>query len=250
MKKTMMFLGLVFAVAGIANSQSQMSIKLGGAFPMGDFGEARVSGGDIDRWVLMDNSDKGGAGLGFSLGLENRWAVSSVDGLGVTLSLDAIYNGLNDDLNDFFEDFQDELDDEFSESSLATPKFINVPLMLGVNYSYGLTDNLSAFAGAGAGANLRLITPLTMEGSGRSYEYKESVKYDAAVSFAFRVGAGITIKNKYSLSLDYYALGSSKVKGELEEYEYEGGYTDRDTENIKAGKIAPTLLLLRLGIMF
>jgi opacity protein-like surface antigen len=254
-KQVMTMLSLLVLTAGAASAQSSLTLKLGGSFPMGDFADATVDYDEgIERWGLWfeDHSKKGGAGLGFMLGAEWQNPIAAVQGLSVTVSLDAIYNGLNGDLNDYFNEVQDNAEDELDEYNITSPRYINVPLMLGLNYNYNLGGNLGLYAGAGLGANLRVITPFAFHEEGREGSYRfevdENVSYSTAVSFAFRLGAGITINDKYSLGIEYYALGASKVKWEMEETEYYAGDTDREHESGKSGNIAPTMLLLRLGI--
>lgn len=248
-------LSLLVLTAGAASAQSSLTLKLGGSFPMGDFADASAEYGEgIDRWGLWpnDHSKKGGAGLGFALGAEWQNPIAAVQGLSVSVSLDAIYNGLNGDLNDFFSEAQDNAENNYDEFSISAPRYINVPLMLGLNYNYDLGGNLGLYASAGLGANLRVITPFAIHEEGRDdgyrFEMDETFTYSSAVSFAFRLGAGITINHKYSLGIEYYALGASKVKGEIEYEEYYDGDTDREHANAKMGNVAPTMLLLRLGI--
>ncbi|MBR6843985.1 MAG: outer membrane beta-barrel protein [Bacteroidales bacterium] len=247
-KKVFLGLALMAMLAGAANAQTTFTLKLGGAFPQDDFGQ-----GDEDRWGLMiDNSKKGGAGTGFTLGGEWVAPISNINGLGLSVTIDAIYNGLNSDINELFDDLNLDYEDEVDEFSMSTPKYINIPVMLGLRYSFDLNNGLAIFADGGLGANLRIITPFNMhmeeKYDGGRAETDMTMTFNSAVSFAFRVGAGITINQKYSLGVDYYALGASKVKGEEVTESYYNGERDREKEDFKGGKIAPALLMLRLGI--
>lgn len=80
-----------------------------------------------------------------------------------------------------------------------------------------------------------------------------TIKFDPAVSFAFRLAAGVTFAEKYSVELGYYSLGAGKVKGE-EKYsvEYSDSYytDDSDKDKFSLKSINPTLFTLRLGIKF
>lgn len=250
-KKLMSMVTLAVLFVGAINAQTTLTLKLGGAFPMGDFGDATVDRSDIDRWGLIDRTKKGGAGTGIAFGAEWKMPISSVQGLGVTVALDAIYNGLNSDINDAFSEGEENA--EYDEFSLTAPRYFNVPLTVGLLYQYELTNNLSLFADAGVGANLRLITPFSVHGEyrddGERYEYDEKYSYDPTASLAFRLGAGITINNKYTITVEYYSLGAAKVKGTYSYEEYSSRYgSDRDKDNFKLGTITPTVLMLRLGI--
>ena len=51
-------------------------------------------------------------------------------------------------------------------------------------------------------------------------------KYDNAITFAYRFGAGVTF-DRISIGLHWYNLGSAKVKGKIE---IEENYNDSDGE--------------------
>ena len=119
--------------------------------------------------------------------------------------------------------------------------------MVGLNYIYALNGNLSVFGNAGIGANVRIITPSVEEyeyGYGsHGVECKDVYYYQPSLTLSWCIGAGVSINNKLSISLDYYVLGESKVEGkEVQKY----------SDNIRSsdftiGKINPTVLLIRLG---
>lgn len=265
MKRKLTFVLAVLLLAGLSvNAQTHFGIRFGGVFPTGDFGEAKIKDiDDISKWVLIGESKEGGAGVGFSLGMYWKFDIPSVSGLGIVFSFDGIYNGLNGDLNDFFDDLEDLRwdDSDVIEYETTTPKYLNVPIMLGVNYSYPLKDGLSVFGEAAVGLNVRLITNYEMNyiydtykdtDSGRDY-YSVAIsnvyEYDVATSFAFRIGTGITIKDKYSIGVDYFGLGSARVKGE---YKYERVALDsrKDNTKFKFKELSPTMLMVRFGIQF
>ena len=249
-------MAFVAMMVGGTFAQSTFTLKLGASFPQGKFGE-----GDENRWGLSSNDKRGGAGTGFSVGGEWVKAVSGVEGLGVLFSVDAIYNGLNSDCKESLDELEEELeeDDSFTDFSLSRPNYINIPMMVGLNYNYVLNGNLSVFGNAGIGANVRIITPPALEyeveysyGRGGS---EESYYFTPTVALSWRIGVGMKINDKFSISLEYYALGNSKVKGKHEWKEffyytdnsYDSEY-DRGSEDFKYGKINPTMLLLRFGI--
>lgn len=126
--------------------------------------------------------------------------------------------------------------------------------MVGLNYSYALNGTLSVFGNAGIGANVRIITPFVTEyeyeNESAEAEYKYTDSFTPAVTLSWRIGVGMKVNDIFSISLEYYALGDSKVKGKHEStvyYSTSGDHTE-DSSNFKYGKINPTMLLLRLGI--
>lgn len=234
---------------GTVQAQSKFTFKVGGGFPLGDFGDVKTrvdnEGNSVpSQWGLIDNYKNGGAGLGFNLGVQWKLAeISAVKGLDLILSVDGFYNGLNSDLRDAFDDLRDEVEGEsgVSDFTLRTPKYLNFPVMLGLNWGTGIAPNIGFFCEAAAGANLRVITNVHEEfeyTSGRSHEY--TMSFNPAVTFGFRAAAGLIFNNKYSVELGYYNLGAAKVKGERE--------GDSESEKFTGGKITPTFLTLRLGI--
>lgn len=262
-KKVLMIAAMMTILGGAAMAQTSFTLKLGGGFPMGDFADAKVSSSNgVERWGLLTKDEEGGAGVGFNLGAEWCIPVSSINGLGIVVSIDAFYNGLNEDLNDFFEDMRDDMDDDYDEYSLITPSYLNFPVMVGAKYQLDVTPGIGLYGAAALGANLRIVTPFKLE-----YEYSESsgsysystersttLSAKAAVSFGFRLAAGVTFADKYSVELGYYNLGAGKVKIEGE-YEYDtnsnGTRTSgSDTEKETLKSITPELFTLRLGIKF
>lgn len=252
-KKVLIAAALMAMLGGAAMAQGTFTLKLGGGFPMGDFADAKAdyNNGNI-RWGLITKNTDGGAGLGFNAGFEYNIPVSSINGLGVVISVDAFYNGLNEDLNDFFADYKEDLDNNFDSWSLKLPNYFNIPVMVGAKYDLPLTSGISLYAAGAAGANMRIVTPYELVLEGTGVTRTTTVEFDAAITFGFRLAAGVTFAEKYSVELGYYNLGAGKVKGEEKEvWEYSNGTpNDTDKDKFTQKSITPTLLTLRLGISF
>ena len=257
-KKVLIAAALMAMLGGAAMAQGTFTLKLGGGFPMGDFADAKANynNGDL-RWGLRDKHTDGGAGLGFNLGFEYNIPVASVNGLGVVISVDAFYNGINEELNDYFTELKEDLDDYANSWSLSLPNYLNFPIMVGAKYDLPLTSGISLYAAGAVGANIRMITPYDMTYEEDYYattvENNVKLEYDMAVSFGFRVSAGVTFAEKYSIELGYYNLGAGKVKGDIKEtVEYaDGNYQDesyKDKFTLKS--VTPSLFTLRFGIGF
>lgn len=173
MKKVLLVaVSLLTLGAGAVQAQSKFTLKFGGGFPLGDFGNVKMvkDGSEYhpDQWGLdLDGKYKnGGAGLGFNIGAQ--WTlseISAVKGLDLILSVDAFYNGLNSDLRDAVDDERDEMESRsyISDFTLRTPKYLNFPLMVGLNYGTGIAPNIGIYGEVAIGANLRLITNMTRE---------------------------------------------------------------------------------------
>ena len=262
MKKVQIFTLAILMGCGALFAQTNFRITVGGAMPMGDFGKAEANyANGLLKWALMDYESKpsnyGGAGMGFTAGLQGKIGLPGVEGLGVTLSVDGFFNYLNSDINDFFDDFEKDLYQEETykvfNKSTRRPNYINVAPMVGLNYQHNVSDALGLYAGFGIGANFRKITEFritsyamdTYGGEMTDYKWSSTYTYDMAVTFAFKVGVGAVIANRVVIGLDYFGLGNAKVKGT---YEYEEGSVKK--ESFKAGKVNPMLLTLSVGVQF
>ena len=256
---------LIIAILGVncANAQTDFSIHLGLLFPQGDFAESRMDKGQV-AWG--SKTDRAGAGLGFDAGLKFRFNVPSVKGLGIIASADFFLNMPNDDVNDWKEDMISELEEEeaLDEFSIAMPHYINIPIMVGLNYEYGINDNIKIWGEGALGLNIGTLTSLKQSVSGTYEEYdyyydyyydvdfEETVKYsyNTNTSLAFQFGAGFMFNDKYSLGVHYYSLGSQKIKSEAMMEGIYDGDSDIDEERFTFGRINPRMLTIRLGLHF
>ena len=224
-------------------AQTDFYLNLGGSFPVGDFAD-----GDENSFALVNKSTEGGAGIGFTAGMKLKFN-TKVKGLGVILTLDGIYNGLNSDIKEMLgESYDDHYDSD--DITLRTSKYINVPLMVGANYTYNISEKIGIYGEAGLGANFRYITNLSFEIEDYGDEYTETIKYDPAFSFAFQVGAGIEINERIAIGVNYCNLGNGKVAGKVKYEETYGGSHYSDSESFKCKSVAPSMIMLRVGFKF
>lgn len=272
MKKfTLVALFLLLGISG-AFAQTRFAVYAGGAFPMGALKDGKLNDNDVpEKFVLWneESGNKGYAGLGFNVGMDVNIPITDF-GLGLIVGADFFYNGYNSELKDYYkdlvEDYEDAMDDLGWDSyKLYKGRFMNIPLMVGVNYQLDLSDSFALFAEAAVGPNLRLISKDGMkvvynEVQDNIYsdkpstysEIKEYIKYNMAVTFGFKAGIGMMINDMFSVSFDYYSLGSAKVKGErhiiLDDTEQK---LDNDVKNFKGKKaIACSEFAIRFGFHF
>lgn len=247
MKKTFLFLVLA-AFAIQVNAQTHFSIHAGGAFPMGDFG-AYSKVDKVSLFGLNKNDKEGGASMGINLGMKIKFDIASVDGLGIIATGDIFFNGMN---NDFKDDIANWCKDVFGGTAedwdITSPKYLNIPVMIGANYTYNANNNIGLFAEAAVGMNFRNIT--NYSATYRDDDVVVKLSSDMATNFAFQVGAGILINEKISIGINYYSLGSSRVKGKYSE-EWSTSYSSTNTtEKEKRGYLYSSILALRLGFHF
>jgi hypothetical protein len=256
---------LIVAILGVncVNAQTDFSIHLGMLFPQGDFAESRMDNGQV-AWG--DKTNRGGAGLGFDAGMKFRFNIPSVKGLGIIASADFFLNMPNDDVKDWKEDLISELEKEeyLDEFSIAIPHYINVPIMVGLNYEYGINDNIKIWGEGALGLNIGTLTSFKQSfiGTAEEYDYyyghwydvdvEETVKYSYSIntSLAFQFGAGFMLNDKYSLGVHYYSLGSQKIKGEAMLEEIYDGESSIEDERFTFKRINPGMLTIRFGLHF
>ena len=253
----------VLMLAGISGfAQAQFSLYGGGAFPMGKLKAGELKDKEPAKWALLyEKGDQGYAGIGFNLGMDVLFPINSVDGLGITLGADFFYNSYNSELKDWVSDMIDDAEDYYDSFTFKKPRIMNVPVMLGARYLYEVSDGFGVFAEAGLGVNMRFISKMSITYEYEDYdyyyeeyynvEYSATQKYKTAVTFAFKAGAGIMLAEHLSIGVDFYALGSSKVKADLSYEETHDGssyYDGKEKFNGKALKCSE--LVLRLGYHF
>ena len=260
-KKVLVAMAMIAMLSDAVMAQSSFTLKLGAGIPTGDFGEAKVVNGNPTRWGLFTKDEEGGAGLGFNLGAEWRVPVASINGLGVVVSVDAFYNGMNEDINDLLDDLIEEADNNNVDATLKKPTYLNFPVMVGGNYCFEATPGIMFFCTAAVGANFRIVTPMSLEGEEDYYsdyyninvheESKVTISWKSTFSLSYRLAVGILFNEKYSIEMGYYNLGAGKVKAELEQERYtsvNGSSNNSDKTTLKS--ITPEMFTLRLGISF
>lgn len=209
------FFAIFFASCVITlNAQTTRELQIGLAMPQGDFAD------DDEDDAIFDGS--GVAATGFYLGYKLLTPLST-DGLFWTFNAGIMYNDLQ---SDFKDDLEDELDD-VDEFSL--PKYLNVPILAGLQYEKSLSDELKLYGEAGLGLNILKLTNL----SASEDDYEMKMTFKPSAKLGYKIGAGIVLQDKYTISLNYLGLGSHKVKYEYEE-EYDGDSESDDDKFEKA----------------
>lgn len=228
MKKTLI-LSLAFVAMSTFSAVAQNDIKLsvGAMFPNGNFGEFREG-----SFALQDGQKYGGAGMGLGIGVSYKYNgnIIGINGLGAVVSANAMYNGLNEDANDYLDN-----QEILNNMAISRPRYFNIPLLVGANYAFPLSPETTLYVEAQVGVNFRIITDMILE-QGTN---EASLSFSSATTFAYQVGAGLVLKKKYSVSVEYYNLGAGKMKGKL----------SPGSETMTGSKLTPTLIALKLGYM-
>ncbi len=195
--KVIAFALLCFCVGTTAYSQGDFYFHFGPSVPVSDFASDD-----------MDDDDAGGAAVGLNVGLQYIYPISE-NGLGIFGGIDVNYNGLKKDVKDDVEEIYDDMG--LNDYDIKYYKYINVPITAGFNYSHQADEKIGVFANAGLALNFSKITPMEVKSGGETV----TTEMDLANSIGFKIGAGISINQKTTLSIDYLGLGSLDYDGKV-----------------------------------
>lgn len=250
MKKTVLTMAvLAMTCTGALQAQNTFSLRAGVALPTGNYADATADyTNGVLRYGLLDKTKKGGASTGFTVGAQGKFGIKSVKGLGITVSADFFFNSTNADVRDYFDEDIDTRETSTFELSYKLPKYIHIPIMAGIDYTYDLNEHIGFYGEGALGVNVRIISKFEQYSATPTTETLNTATYKTAAAFAYRFGAGIVINKRYNLGIAYYGLGSSKVEGETSSEV--NGQNSPSTTKLKGGTIAANNFTVRLGITF
>ena len=242
--KSLICLSLMIVMGGQLVAQTHGTMFLGASFPKGDF--SMVNG--YSSTAIFGNEDQtfGGAGLGFNAGLKWDFGVG-VPGLAVLLSVDGFYNGPSADMKDCYKDLANGYDLLFDNVEQSTSRYINVPAMLGLRYTYYLNPQFGLFVEGGAGGDARFITNHQVKYTDLlGTKHIDTEKFNTTIAFAWQAGLGIEVSRNLVLGCSFYDLGKSEVEGEVTTMIG----SESATSDFKRGTLKTTMLLARIGFKF
>jgi opacity protein-like surface antigen len=112
-----------------------------------------------------------------------------------------------------------------------------VPFTAGLIYTYQADDKIGVFANAGLAVNFLKITEMEVKANGQTV----TTEMDVANSIGLKIGGGILINKKTSISIDYLGLGKHDIDGKIKTTGY--------SEDID-GEVKIDLLTLTIGFKF
>ena len=245
-KLTMIAMLFAFGM-NCATAQTKFSVHAGLASPLGSFADSRA---ENEQMAWINRTDRAGAGMGFNLGMKMHFPIQSIKGLSVVATADFFYNGPNSDVKDFRDDVVDDMLTYRDDYTLTLPKYINVPIMVGANYKYGVSKTAQLWGEGALGLNIGKITKCFIHEVDGNMEWNREWSYTSNMSFAFQIGAGVILSNKFSIGVHYYALGGQKVKGKWAKEEISGGTVDTDDGKFTFRTINPSIFAIKVGFHF
>ena len=243
---------LMVFVCGKSYAQTNFYINAGAAFPLGNFADNGRS--PYNKCALLSEEGwGGGAGLGANLDLKVKFNVG-VKGLGVFLSVDGMYNGLNQEVNDYLDDLKYQIWQEIGDGEVTVEKpwYLNACAMAGLNYVFQITPKFGVFGEMGVGANFRYISELYIQAreSLDGFTAGEEAIYDSKFTFAFQVGTGIEINKRFVFGVSFYHLGAARVQGHDVTFVYDYDNFDSNIKYFRFNNVTPMLIMARFGIRF
>ena len=219
---TLISLSLYFCTSIGVYSQGNVSIHIGPSIPVSSFASDDMN----DEYAC-------GAAVGINAGLQYTYQFPEIC-LGLFGGVDFHYCGLKNSVKD---DIKEVFEDNGIDASFKFYKYINIPLTVGLNHTFQANDKIGFFVYEGLALNFLKITDMEIRASGQT----ATSEIELAERLGLKVGGGIILKNKTTISVDYYGLGIHKIKGEATAPGY--------SEDIE-GKAKVDLLTVTLGIKF
>lgn len=237
MKKVKKVIALAAAVfcATASFAQNGLTVRAGGNFPVGTFSK----GDATDIALVNPESLNGGAAIGFNAGVKYQLGV--LGNIGVFGSVDFFYNGLNGEIKEVWRDIKEDL---------TIPSYMNIPIMVGANYTILDIIGTTLWVEAGAGANFRSITKSEGSVEGNFASASSKTTYDLSTTLAWQAGIGVSLDNTITLGLHYYGFGSSEIKGETINKGSLAGIGGEFKNELTLGKLKPSMVVVRLGYTF
>jgi len=186
----------------MAQSKTGISIYLGGVQPVGSFFSTDNSISVYDQLIAGVPTRYNGATTGASLGMRYTYSFQKTKlankGVGIFLNADIYWNSLNSDFRN-----------EYDDAEKLKPCYLNIPINIGLNYTYyfGKDNFVGVFGEAAAGVNLLKRTNEGWEDD----ELFGIIKYDLSTSFSCTAGLGIILDKTISLGIYYNYLGKHEM---------------------------------------
>lgn len=242
------------------NAQIYVGLHGGVTLPQGFYADSRMSD---NEWMLTEGHQfKAGAGKGWIGGIDISYAMPFLPDLEVTLSGEYMQSGVSRDIKDYYEIIYVQRYSQCQNYEMNLPLYRNIPILVGVRYSYPLGGIFNLYGEAMAGINFRSLTDWTTTfansnwtlSDGQTFTDYNNIdirRYNRATTFAFRLGAGILIKKKVSLEANFNMLGTSQLSWQQTQTSFQslGSETIEHTSHthVDYTDLNPTLVTVCLG---
>ena len=247
---------MAMAVPAVAQN-GNWTFFVGWSQAVGDFGKVDLAKND---WAFISpNSTKGGAGMGFDLGVQYRKAIGESK-MSLVFSADLLYSFPSFAVINNNRRLVQDMAGNFAQVSVTNPKFVNLPLLSGVHFETGLSEGYKVYFEVQGGVAFRRCTdrsasfvdghnPLPIVGM-ELYDYIYTDHFYDSPAFAFHLSAGLVDSTHWVLDLGLWHLGSMRLEG-TEDLKYDqypnSGALHHTKVSFKLGTVTPILFTCRLG---
>ena len=196
------FLTLCCLAFPAAKAQLYVGLHGGATLPTGMYADSKMS--DYEWMLNGGHQSKAGAGTGFAVGLDVAYAMPFLSDLSVVLEGEFMQSEPNSDVKKYHSL-------HYSEGDCILPKYRNIPILLGLRYSYPIGKYYDLYGELLGGVNIRMITPYSI--------YTSQYTYENATTFAYRIGVGVVVRDMVSLGAGFSVLGRAELKGDYSYYD-------------------------------
>ena len=242
MKKIIFFSLIIIKCIGVTNAQS-FQLHTGPVFPTGN-----LASNDANVYA-------GNATVGFNIGMKSYLPLSHSN-LSLMFGVDFFFNGLTAGHKDYLDSFV-ELDDEYYYDEHNYPVYLNIPIMLGLNYGFPLgNEKYKIYGEAAIGYNYSLLTEDNLKyhyykkyssSYTHTYDMEDKIQYDSDWGLCYAIEGGFLLK-WFRLGLRYNHLGKYNYKTNwLLTDKYREEY---DSKEMKDTERIITNLQLVIGFVF
>lgn len=201
-------LSLMMIAGGLsAQAQLEQSVYLNGSLPTAQFNDPVVMTdivypGDLIAPTSLGSAiarDEAGKGATAGFGMGYRLNYSFDVGFGEVAPF------LNADFQ--WNQLKSEYRDAYNNQRAKSSTYFNIPIMIGIQYRYDLTDIFKVFGELSLGYDAYLITA-----SGwKDDEFRPFYKYNVGGALCWQVGVGSFFGTHVSAGLHYYGLGKHNI---------------------------------------
>ena len=249
-----------FSIFNFLHAQLYVGLHGGATLPQGFYADSRMSD---NEWMLAEGHQlKGGAGRGWDAGLDISFAMPFHPALEIAFSADFMQSGPNRDVREYYELTYTRRYSQCSHYEMRLPHYRNIPILLGVRYSYPIATGIDLYGEALAGINHRTITDWVLTFTNPPWTPQENMPYPEynnidirtytpATTFTFRLGAGFLLKKKFTLGASFQMLGKAPLAWDrtvTTRYDIYGNISEyTDQTHTDYTDLNPTLVLVQLG---
>lgn len=206
--------------------KGRFSIHGGLAIPTGGFAA------DAHKtYDLSNRAELGRAGIGFLIGGKYLYSIND-NGLDLFLTADFLFNRSKKSARWELEQLVIEELGSDANYTIKTPNFFSLPIIGGLRYHYPIQEKLAIYGDVGVGFSVIKRSDVVLSvASYHNHDYEVIWKSQPSTKFSYLMGVGFLINKRYSLGVQYTALGDHSFRETISTLVSVSGTTDEIVEN-------------------